>query len=80
MKRDPIDPELLETEPRDKNTRARHEYMAEQRSSSQHPFTPSTRDLGSFSSLACLHPLLQTFSASNTSSSDELDVWTFFLN
>ena len=43
-----------ETEPRDKNTRARHEHTAEQRSSSQHPFTPFTRDLGSFPSLAYL--------------------------
>ena len=48
------DLDSLKTEPRDKNTRARHEHMAEQRSSSQHPFTPFTRDLESFSSLACL--------------------------
>ena len=37
-----------------KNKRAQHEHMAERQSSSQHPFTPSTRDLGSFPSLACL--------------------------
>ena len=59
---------------------ARHEHSAEQQSSSQHPFTSFTRDLGSFPSLTCLYPLLQTFSASNTSSSDELDVGTFCLN
>ena len=39
---------------KDLDTRARHEHTAEQRSSSQHPFTPSTRDLGSFPSLARL--------------------------
>ena len=59
---------------------ARHEHSAEQQSSSQHPFTPFTRDLGSFPSLARLYLLLQTFSASNISSSDELDVGTFCLN
>ena len=32
-------------------TRARHERTAEQRSSSQHPLTPFTKDLGSFPSL-----------------------------
>ena len=38
----------------DLNIRARHEHTAEWQASSQHPFTPSTRDLGSSSSLACL--------------------------
>ena len=38
----------------DLNTRARHEHTAKQQSSSQHPFTLSTRDLGSSPSLACL--------------------------
>ena len=47
-------PDPHEAEPRDKNTRARHEHMAEQQSSFQHPFTPFTRDLGSFLSLVCL--------------------------
>ena len=42
------------------NTRARHEHTAKRQASSQHPFTPSTKDLGSSSSLACLQPLLQT--------------------
>jgi len=42
------------TKPRDKNTRAQHKHMAERRSSSQHPFIPFTRDLGSFPSLTCL--------------------------
>ena len=36
------------------DTRARHEHMAERQASSQHPFTPSTRDLGSSPSLTCL--------------------------
>ena len=35
-------------------TRARHEHTAEQRSSSQHPLAPFTRDLGSFPSLVHL--------------------------
>ena len=38
----------------DLDTRARHEHAAEWQASSQHPFTPSTRDLGSSPSLACL--------------------------
>ena len=38
----------------DMDTRARHEHMAERQASSQHPFTPSIRDLGSSPSLACL--------------------------
>ena len=38
----------------EQNTRARHEHTTERQSSSQHPFTPSTRDLGSSPSLACL--------------------------
>ena len=33
---------------------ARHEHMTKRQASSQHPFTPSTRDLGSSPSLACL--------------------------
>ena len=37
-----------------KNTRARHEHTAKRQASSQHPFTPSTRDLGSSPSLVCL--------------------------
>ena len=32
---------------RDLDTRARHEHTPERQVSSQHPFTPSTRDLGS---------------------------------
>ena len=56
------------------------EHVAKQRSSSQHPFTLSTRDLGSFPSLTCLYPILQTCSASNMSSSNELDVGTFCPN
>ena len=31
----------------DLDIRARHEHTAERQASSQHPFTPSTRDLGS---------------------------------
>ena len=38
----------------DLDSRAQHEHTAEQQLSSKHPFTPSTRDLGSFPSLACL--------------------------
>ena len=40
--------------PGDMNTRAQHEHTAERQSSSQHPFTPSTRDLGSSPSLTYL--------------------------
>ena len=43
-----------EIEPRDKKYKSTIRAHAEQRSSSQHPFTCFTRDLGSFSSLACL--------------------------
>ena len=59
------------------NTQEHDTNTAEQRSSSQHPFTLSTKDLGSFPSLARLYPLLQTCSTSNMSSSNELDVGTF---
>ena len=45
---------LPEAGPREKHTGAQHEHTAEQRSSSQHPFTPSTEDLGSSPSLTCL--------------------------
>ena len=38
----------------DLKTRTRHKHTAERQASSQHPFTPSTRDLGSSPSLACL--------------------------
>ena len=38
----------------DRDTRARHEHMAERQASSQHEFTPSTRELGSSPSLAYL--------------------------
>ena len=38
----------------DLDTRARHEHTAERQASSQHPFTPSTRDLGSSPSLTYL--------------------------
>ena len=71
-----IDPDPHKNEPRDKNTRAPHEHTAKQRSSSQHPFTSSTRDLGSFLSLL---PVCNPYckpSVGNTSSS-ELDVGTF---
>ena len=40
----------------DQNTRARHEHTAERQSSSQHPFTTSTRDLGSFRSRLFVTP------------------------
>ena len=39
---------------RDLNISARYEHTAERQVSSQHPFTRSTRDLGSSFSLACL--------------------------
>ena len=38
----------------DRDTRARHEHTAERQASSQHPFTPSIRDLGSSPSLSRL--------------------------
>ena len=64
-----------ETEPRDKSARARHEHTAEQRSSSQHPFIPFTRDLGPLTLSPVCNPYYKS-SAGNTSS-NELDVGTF---
>ena len=61
----------------DLDTRARHEHMAERQASSQHPFTSSTRDLGSSLSPVC-NPYCKP-SADNMSSS-ELDVGTFHSN
>ena len=56
------------------------EHIAEQRSSSRYPFILSTRDLGPVPLSPVYNPYYELFSASNTSSSHELDVGTFYLN
>ena len=56
------------------------EHIAEQRPSSRHPFVLSTRDLGPVPLSPICNPYYELFSASNTSSSNELNIGTFRLN
>ena len=56
------------------------EHIAEQRPSSRHPFDLSIRDLGPVPLSPVCNPYYEFFSASNTSSSNELDVGTFCPN
>ena len=56
------------------------EHIAEQRPSSRHQFVLSTRDLGPVPLLPICNPYYELFSGSNMSSSNELDVGTFYPN
>ena len=58
--------------------RAQHEHTAERQASSQHPFSPSTRDLGSSPPLPVCNPYYKP-SADNTTNS-ELYIGTFCPN
>ena len=57
-----------------------HKHTAGKRPSSRHPFAPLTRDLGHVTLSTVCNPYYKLFSASNTSSSNDLDVETFCLN
>ena len=56
------------------------EHIAEQQLSSRYPFVLSTRDLGPVPILPICNPYYELSSASNMSSSNELDVGTFCPN